>query len=83
MLKKPVKTTELYVPKGNMQDECFYLDLLGFNSIEIATMVTDSFKLTKRPLKSHEVETMIEAESILYHYASMREPETKLIVRRK
>ena len=57
--------------KGTIQDECFYLDLLGFNSIEIATMVTEKFSLL-RPLRSHEVETFIEAESIHYYYASLK-----------
>ena len=59
--------------KGTIQDECFYLDLLGFNSMEIAKMVTKKFDLP-RPLETHEVETLIEAENIHYYYASMRTP---------
>ena len=68
-------------PRGTIQDECFYLDLLGFPYAEIARMVTLKFKLP-RALESHEVETLIEAENIHYYYASIKEPGSKLIVRK-
>ncbi len=69
-------------PKGTIQDECFYLNLLGFNSIKIATMVTKNFKL-KRPLRSHEVEILIEAENILYAYSSLGEQGTKIMLKKQ
>ena len=68
------KANNIFVTPRNIQSDCFYLDLLGLDSVDIKKLLNKSDFDNIDEVSLDHIETMIEAETILYVIASMQKP---------
>ena len=66
------KANNIFVTPRNIQSDCFYLDLLGLDSVDIKKLLDKSAFDNVNEITLDHIETMIEAETILYAIASMQ-----------
>ncbi len=70
-----MEQSELLTNPKNVQIDLFYLNLLGVSLDEMERLVARSPIPGLRHVTRRNIETLIEAETILYGIASVQEPD--------
>ena len=68
------KANNIFTSPKNLQMDCFYLDLLGLERVDIKKLLDKSDLEGTDEISLDHIYTLIEAETIMYGLASMQTP---------